>query len=390
MKVALLGNYPTYPFAEILKVKYEGRKVATWLINLAKYLSKDENVELHVISEDEYLPKDYHFISDNINFHFLKCPKRFKAATLFVGNVIRINKLLKQIKPDIINAHHTDEYALASIKATFPYVITIHGIYSRLIPNDNFISRAKIVSMIEKYILKKAKNLIATSPFVYEAVGNSPTAKFYDIENCLDEKYFVQNKDYSINYNLLFIGHIIEDKGAYYILEAINKLKTEFPKIKLNIIGNFSVYEESYRNKFLEFIAINGISNFVNFLGFLREEEKIHIINNTTILIHPSRLETFGMAIAEATATGTPIIASRVGGIPYTIGGKGNAILVEFKNVDQIIMNIRKLFLDQDLRITLGTNAKSEAFRRFHPSVIITETIDCYKDIIKNNKVSNG
>ena len=71
MKVVILGAYPTYPLAKKLNVPYEGRKVSTWLIYFAKYLSQYPGIDLHILSEDEYLDHDYRFRSDNINFHFL-------------------------------------------------------------------------------------------------------------------------------------------------------------------------------------------------------------------------------------------------------------------------------------------------------------------------------
>lgn len=387
MKVAILGNYPTYPFAEKLGVKYQGRKVTTWLINFTKYLSKYKNIELHVISEDEYLSDDVNFFYENINFHFIKCPKRFKAATLFMGDIIRIKKVLNKVKPDIVNAHHTDEYALTAIKSDFPYVITVHGIFSRFIPEGKLVSREKIVSRVEKYVLKRAKNLIASSPFVYEAVEGITNAKFFDVENCLDEKYFDCIKDYSINFKLVFIGTIIGDKGVHFLVQAVDKLKFEFPNISLTIIG---VRNNNYYENLLEYIIQNNLGDKIKFTGFITEEEKLNILTNSTILVHPSRLETFCMAVAEAMATGTPIIATRVGGLPYTVGNEDNAILVDYGSVDGLVESIKKLFYDDLLRMRMGINARNEALNRFHPSVAIPNLIRCFDMILKNESNKKG
>lgn len=385
MKIAILGNYPTFPFYEKLGVKYEGRKISTWLINLSKYLVSYENVELHIIAEDEFLLEDKHFVSDNINFHFLKCPPRLRAATLFIGDVIRINKLLNKIKPDIVNAHHTDEYALAALKSDFPNVITIHGIYSNFVP-PKILSRAKLVSKIEKYIIKNAKYLIASSPYVYNVLRRQTPAKFYDVENCIDEKYFLVEKKYSINYNLVYIGIIIKDKGIHYLLEAINILKKEFPLIRLNIVGNPSPYEKSYFSKLEEYIKNNNLVNNIIFSGFITEVEKIKLLSSSTLLVHPSRLETFCMSVAEAMATGTPVTVSNVGGLPFTVGLKDDSILFEYGNVNQMVSKIKDLLLKQEFRERIGKELKKEALNRFHPSIAIPELIKCFENIVNNAK----
>lgn len=390
MKVVILGSYPTYPFSKELNVPHVGRKLSTWLMYFAKYLSQYPGIELHVVSEDEYLNHDYHFQSDNITFHFLKCPKKYKAATFFVGDVLRIRKEIKKINPDIINAHHTDEYALAAVKSNYPYVITVHGILSRFVPKRKLISRQKIISIIEKYVLKRAKNLIASSPFVHEAIGGITKAKFYDIENCLDEKYFNKLKDYSINYKLIYIGYIIQDKGVDQLIKLMSLLKKEFPDVHLTIVGNKSNYELSFYDDLIMQIQNEDLQKNISFAGFISEDEKLNLLLESTILVHPSRLETFCMSVAEAMATGTPVITTRVGGIPFTVGIRNLHSLYALGDVDELYSKIKELFNSQPLRETYGEINKKEAFDRFHPKVVIENLVDCFNDIIKESALSRS
>jgi L-malate glycosyltransferase len=381
MRVVILGNYPTFPFSDILSVPYEARKISTWLIYLCKYLSKYPGIELHVVTEDEYLREDKHFVSDKITFHYLKCPKKYKAATLFIGDVWRMRRMLKLIAPDVINAHHTDEFALTALYSGFPYVITVHGILSRFIPPGKFLSREKVVAQIEKHILRHARYLIASSPFVYEAVGKMTKAKFYDVENCLEEVYFEQIKDYSSNHEVVFIGHVIEDKGVQYLLEAISVLKNEFPSIRARIVGPFSPYEQHYAWKLQEYVKNHNLHDHIVFEGFVSSEKKIEIVKNAAVLVHPSRLETFCLSVAEAMAIGTPVVASRVGGLPFTVGGEDNALLVEYGSVEQIVKSIGMLLRSRELRQAYGQKGQKQARDRFHPSIVVPQLVHVFKEI---------
>lgn len=79
--------------------------------------------------------------------------------------------------------------------------------------------------------------------------------------------------------------------------------------------------------------GLDELTDNVKLEGFVTDEEKVAILNDSTILVHPSRLETFRLFVAEAMATGNPVVAIRVGGLLYTVGNKENAILVKYGSV---------------------------------------------------------
>ena len=193
MRVAVMGGYPYFLFSEKIgcsKVPFGG--VATWMVNLCNHLSKHHDMDVHVITElfqEEKGIKSIIFREGSITYHFLVPPRRFRASTFFIQDCIKIHKELKKISPDIVHAHHTDEYALAAVTSGYPSVITVHGIYSLVIKvlyEGNQI-RDNIIAIVERFCIKKGKNIISINPYAESFISKSCFGDVYPIENPVNE-----------------------------------------------------------------------------------------------------------------------------------------------------------------------------------------------------------
>ncbi|KAF3888364.1 MULTISPECIES: glycosyltransferase family 4 protein [Nostocales] len=101
----------------------------------------------------------------------------------------------------------------------------------------------------------------------------------------------------------LFVGKLVQYKGIETLLNAWHLLNEAIP---LKIVGQGP----------LEILLKSNLPNNVEYLGRLPREKVVNLMQNASFLIFPSEwYEPFGMVIAEAFATGLPVIASRIGGI---------------------------------------------------------------------------
>lgn len=142
----MLGGYPSFLYANVLgcsPIPHSG--ISTWMVNLCEHLSVLEGIDLHVVSE--IYPPDWvgqfrsfrlrkigkfqSFTSGRITYHFLTPLPRLRTATLFMHDCFLLHKIIREINPDIVHAHHTDEFALAAVTSGYPSIITVHGIFSR-------------------------------------------------------------------------------------------------------------------------------------------------------------------------------------------------------------------------------------------------------------------
>ena len=105
----------------------------------------------------------------------------------------------------------------------------------------------------------------------------------------------------------------------------------------------------------------------MQFAGFQTPGEILLLLQRCTMLVHPSRHENSPMAICEAMAVGTPVIASRVGGVPNLLGDGANGLLVQRGNASELADRIKYLLEDEPARNALGAARRKYALETHHP-----------------------
>ena len=97
------------------------------------------------------------------------------------------------------------------------------------------------------------------------------------------------------------------------------------------------------------------------FVGKVDRQALLNEYREADFLVLPSLFEPFGIVLLEAMATGLPVVASRVGGIPEVVRDGRTGILVEPANARALADALMELCRDENLRITMGADAKDRA-----------------------------
>jgi glycogen(starch) synthase len=114
----------------------------------------------------------------------------------------------------------------------------------------------------------------------------------------------------------LFVGTLTERKGVHWLLEAFIRCQTEDPSLTLTFVGHGRLL-----GQLEERVRALGLTESVTFAGSVPPEEALRLMREHDLLVHPSRLETFGMTIVEALAAGMPVLVTRCGGPEETLAG---------------------------------------------------------------------
>ncbi|MBI3843870.1 MAG: glycosyltransferase [Planctomycetes bacterium] len=118
-------------------------------------------------------------------------------------------------------------------------------------------------------------------------------------------------------------------------------------------------------------------------LGFVeRDEEKAIAYSAADVFVSPSRAETFGLAILESLACGTPVAAFRTGGIPDLVRAGQNGWLAEGENAGDLGMAIRRLLEDRSTRETMSRAARDIVLEEFSLELQVTRHVDLYREIL--------
>lgn len=114
----------------------------------------------------------------------------------------------------------------------------------------------------------------------------------------------------------LFVGGLNTRKGVEWLLEAFAKCHAEHSELTLTMVGDGDLGA-----KLAERAEELGITSAVTFTGAVPPEEALRLMREHDLLVHPSRMETFGMTIIEALAAGMPVLVTRCGGPEETLAG---------------------------------------------------------------------
>ncbi|MEM2741626.1 MAG: glycosyltransferase family 4 protein [Nitrososphaeria archaeon] len=152
----------------------------------------------------------------------------------------------------------------------------------------------------------------------------------------------------------LFIGRMHKLKGPHTIIKALTEVKHDTAVV---FIGP----DDGYLKNCLKIASALGVSDRVYTLGYVDEGTKIAAIDSAIAVISPSLcnyVEVFPIAIWEAWARSKPVIASRVGDIPYRIKQGVNGLLFDPHDHKQLAKCMSTLLNDQELADKIGREGK--------------------------------
>ena len=90
------------------------------------------------------------------------------------------------------------------------------------------------------------------------------------------------------------------------------------------------------------------------------------------------------MVVQEAMAAGVPVIATRVGGIPYQLEDGKSGYLVEPGDVDALAVRLDALLTDPGMRSAFSESANRRAVEQYRADSVARATVDVYRSIIGN------
>jgi glycosyltransferase involved in cell wall biosynthesis len=158
---------------------------------------------------------------------------------------------------------------------------------------------------------------------------------------------------------ILFAGSLIERKGVRHLLAAIAELRASFPDYRLVLLGDGAQRAE------LEALAASlGIRQIVEFAGEQPPAAVAEWMRRAALFVLPSLEEGLGAVLLEASASGTPVVASKVGGIPEVIT-EGTGRLVMPGNPAALAEAIGGLLRKPDQLRAMGLRARERASSRF-------------------------
>ncbi len=168
------------------------------------------------------------------------------------------------------------------------------------------------------------------------------------------------------------VAELTPNKGHLYALEALITLFKQYPDLVYICVGEGELSETLHL-----FVHTHHLEDRVFFTGFIPEAAMLY--SAFDICLVPSIKEGLPYSILEAMHTGTPIVASAVGGIPDVIRDGISGCLVAPHSPPALVHALTQLIENRAYRTTLGEVAQEEARHQYTISAMVADTCALYR-----------
>lgn len=185
---------------------------------------------------------------------------------------------------------------------------------------------------------------------------------------------------------VLFVGRLVGWKGVNYLLEAFRIISENIPDASLIIVGD-GPEKESLIKQSMDL----GIDGKVAFVGWKVGQELIKEYARASVLAVPSivdykgQTESLGVVAIEAMAMGTPVVASKVGGLTDVVADGETGFLVEQKNPKALALSIERILMNEKLALGMSQKAKERFEGMFSSQSIAEKFIQIYRELLKSD-----
>ena len=156
---------------------------------------------------------------------------------------------------------------------------------------------------------------------------------------------------------VLAVADLYVQKNLHGLLKALDTLKGRFPDIRLKIAGR--AVDREYEARLNDIITVHALGPRVEMLGEVPPEQLAELYRACALLVFPSTVETFGMPLVEAMASGAPIVSSDAAAMPEVLGEA--ALFFQPGDTAAMAARLAEVLEDDPLRRRLAEKALARA-----------------------------
>lgn len=295
----------------------------------------------------------------------------------------QLRRWLRRTGAQVVNAHAPvpglADLAVA-VSGRRPAVLTYHaGSMHKGEPGSGAADR--LIGGYERAVLprvfRRARALVAVSP-VSLAAGHPHAVQ---ITPGVDTGRFTPGLPASQRpRTLVYVGRMDRSsawKGVDVLIGALAEL-ADLPEVRLRLVGGGDAVPE-----LLAQAGRLGVAERVEAMGELTGDQLVEAVRGAAVLALPSRTEaeSFGMALVEAMACGTPVVGSAVGGIPYVVTDGETGLLVPPGDVAALAAACRRLLTDDELADRLGAAGRRHVERHYGWDGLMRRYLELFRSL---------
>ena len=331
------------------------------------------------------------------NIHWTR---HFNVATInldIFSFALSLNRLMRRKRFDIVHGNAEESFfsswicerynAIPFFTSHAPFVPKTGMLRALLSP----VSFLKTVNPhLQRSAARRAKKIITFSRFSHDLVLDGLGKRWQDsvevISAGIDPSWFDVKRAPTEAPELMFWGRMEDEKGIPELLHAIKMVAKKIPEVKLNLVGEGQKLED-YKQQ----IRKLGLIPRMIVPGWQSMQAIQKLAGTARLGVFPSRIESFGLSIAEALGGGLPVIATCAGALPEIIEDGITGTLVAPGNPEALANAICDGLEDTEKMARMAERGREQARQLFSWDVTARRLIDIYeKELQASGNSSSG
>jgi len=326
----------------------------------------------------------------------------------------RCAEIVRERNPDLVHIHGSERFfgLLAARKLiSMPCLISVQGLVGAYLPtffgalslkelwrSQRVLEIATRRGLLWRYrewvcgarqedeILTRAEAFMGRTEWDRAHVRSvNLAANYYDVGEVLrpafrEHRWGVHQCE---RHTVIFTNAGEPRRGTEILLRAIRMVRREFPDAKLRLAGQVGK-RRGYDRFLRQMIAENGLSEAVEFLGYLDGPAMAQELCRAHVFATSSYIENSPNSLCEAMQVGLPCVATYAGGIPSLLEHGRTGLLFPTGDAPLLADMILRIFRDDSLACRLGRAARATASERHAPQRVLSQLLYAYNDVIAN------
>lgn len=309
--------------------------------------------------------------------------------SLDVKSARDLSKLARKNQIQIVHAHMARDYPLAAYAARTNagsrLIVTRHVLFPLNRLHRATLSKASRIIAVSQAVASQLRADRIVPPEKISVVLNGiDAARFKVARDKFDRRPFLQS--WALPDDTLLVGTIGELtplKGQEEFLRAAARVLEQTPKAYFVIAGIANSRDNKYRTFLERLISELNLTEHVKLVGWLEDLAQLYCALD--VFVSASRTESFGLAIAEAMASSTAVVATQTQGAQEIIQPGETGLMVPIDDVAKLSEAVLVLLKENEQRVRLGAAAQKAVSAQFSIERMIDETEGIYRSVLEES-----
>jgi glycosyltransferase involved in cell wall biosynthesis len=353
--------------------------------NLLSGLSHAEGVQPYAITFVPGLARPERGSHEGVRTLYLPGARRLGNLTLHLRERRRLAAALTELRPDVVHAQDALRYGYVCLKAgrRLPVLVSVHGIVREAQRHETGMRARAQVRLagvaLERYCVRTARFLVTPTPYAQEYFGGEISGRVWDVPNPIADRFFAVRAAPERG-AILYAGSLAPLKRIHDLVAAMPRVLASVPEAHLRLAGRAP--DAAYASTLTAGARASGLADRITLLGALSPEEMVDEYRRASVLVLPSAQETSPMVVGEAMAAGVPVVATRVGGVPFLVDDGVTGHLVDVGDVEALARRVGEILSDPERATALGGAGRATAEVRFRADAVAARVRTVYAEIL--------